>query len=247
MRPFPTSLAVLALALPTAAQGDTTIRHDATTLILPDGKHQLADVVRETAEFLGRNILMDDGDRLGSAAIELQTAVDVDHDGAEEVVSDLLFANGFVLCPLDPDKGLWRVINLAGPRGREVANHAVRRTPEEIMARPTLKQPVTTVVTLQRVNANIAVNALRPFFAQQGPGPGAGVMFGTAGNNDTLLLTGIQSEVARAIEVLRQADMGAQGQPPAPDLKDRIARIEEQLARIEQRLQKLEKRLAADR
>lgn len=111
---------------------------------------------------------------------------------------------------------------------------------DEILARENLKQPVQTVVTLQFTNANIATNALRPFFAGNQTG---GLTIGTVGNSSSLVLCGIQSEVSRAIRLIRTADVkpSLDVEIQMTDAGARIATLEKEVAALTARIAELEK------
>src|SRR5262249_52766593 len=147
------------------------IRTDATTMLLPAGRIGLRELIDATATFLQWNILFTPSELQQSASgnmIELQTPMPVDAKSCEEVVSELLFNKGYVLLPRNRERHMFEVVFMAGQRAREVVSGAETRTLDEVMARPTLKQMVSVIVPLQNINATIAVNALRPFFAQTG-------------------------------------------------------------------------------
>jgi hypothetical protein len=242
------TLLLLCAVAPALAQDKPEIRYDATTMILPAGAHAIRDVVDATAKFLQRNILTDPQELAAAPApVELQNAMQLDRKGCEEAVSELLFSRGFVLVPRDESKGLYEVVFMNGPRGRDLGASAPHRTPEQIRARPGLQQPVTTLVTLQNVNATVAANSLRPFFAGRKGGPS--LTLGSTGDNRSLLLSGIQSEVASALEILRQTDGPPPGEgkgPPPPDLQRKVAELEQTVATLLQRIAELEKRLGGD-
>jgi hypothetical protein len=244
-----------------AAATSTPIRTDATTMLLPAGRIGLRELIDATATFRQWNILFAAVELDQSAAgnaIELQTPMSVDAKSCEEVVSELLYNKGFVLLPRDRARHMYEVVFILGQRGREVFSSAETRTPDEVLARPTLKQPVSVVVPLQNTNAAVATNALRPFFAQAG-GAGAGLTIGTTGANNALLFTGIQSQVADAIRIVRRVDgdaagaaAGAAGAPAgpgpgggaAPTLADRISALEKAVQELTATIQALQKQLA---
>jgi hypothetical protein len=244
------------------------IRTDATTMLLPAGHIGLRELIDATATFLQWNILFAPSELQQSASgsmIELQTPMPVDAKSCEEVVSELLYNKGFVLLARNRERHMFEVVFIPGQRGREVMSGAETRTPDEVLARPTLKQPVSVVVPLQNTNATIATNALRPFFAQAGGAGGAGgLTLGTTGTNNALLITGIQSQVADAIRLLRKVDGdtagaagaaagpagpgpaagGPGGAGPAPALGDRISALEKAVQELTATIQALQKQLA---
>jgi len=250
--PLATLFATILTAVPSPAQdaAPTPIRHDATTLVLPARRIELKELIDAAAAFLQINIVCNERELQGaiSGPVELQTAMSLGKLEAEEAICDLLVARGLVLAPRDPAKGLYDVICLNGPRARDLAQLTQTRTPEEILQRPRLKQPVSTVLPLQSINANIATNALRPFFAT-GAG-GAWLTIGTVGSNNAILLTGMQSEVAKAIALVREAEKAPAPKPDAAvpadtDVQKRLAAIEQTLAAMQKQLAELLQRLPA--
>ncbi len=241
-------LAVVATSLLAACASTTKERSLSTGQPAPSGTFQLAsgahstkDIIDATARYLGVNILANKGELEMTPQIDLQSAVLLRGDEVEQFVGDLLWTRSLALVPR---AGSYEVISMVGSRGREVMTAAVMRTPEEILLRPSLRTPVTTTISLKHINANIATNALRPFFAQAGmPAGGAGLTFGTAGSNDRILISGFQNDVARAIELVRANDQppvnkAAAPSPAGAQLDDLAKKVEA----LEKRIEALEKR-----
>lgn len=208
------------------------------------GKYSVGELVDTTAKHLGVNILCNDNELALAGSLELQTTVRLQGDEIEDFVGDLLWSRGLTMIPRNPSAGTYEVLSLQGPRAREVLAAAVPRTPEEILARPHARTPVATVFELRHLNAVVATNALRPFFAQMGQSPGSNLTIGTAGNPQVLLLSGLQSEVAQALQALLKVDVpppDAQGLPMA-SAKERIDELEQLVAAMQKRLEALEKR-----
>ncbi|MBL9077216.1 MAG: hypothetical protein JNL08_06925 [Planctomycetes bacterium] len=208
--------------------------------VLEAGETKLTEFVDRCASHLGWNILSS-AQELASCPrqeIRTQNRIEVDHDGCIELLSTMLARGGFVLTELDAKKSVYEILAMEGPRGREILNRAVRRTPEQILAQPTLRMPVSTVVELKHINAPIAVNALRPFFASTG-GPGSPLTIGSVGNISSVLVTGMQDQVALAIDMVRQCDV-----PPPPEAQrattDRIEALERRVASLEKKLKAAE-------
>lgn len=227
-----TLLAALAL-LPTLAAQD-----QGQPFVLEPGDIKLTELVDRCATYLHWNILSNAQEMASCPAQEIHTQVrvSVDRSGCEELLSSMLARNSFVLTVLDEPKGLYEIVSMNGPRNREITNRAVRRTPEEILARPTLRMPVSTVLELQFTNAPVAVNALRPFFAATGTA--SNLTIGNIGNSTSVLLSGLQDQVATAIGMVRAGDVKRTVEAPAAD---RLAEIERRLAAIEKKLGLTEK------
>lgn len=247
-KPAPGAPAIQPIAAPVptvAANAVGTIRRDATTLVLGAGKHVLADVLREVAAFLEANVTVDPREMLDTSdTVLLQTAMQLDRPQAEEALAEFVYARRCVLVVRDADKRIYEVISLQGPRAREVFAAAPTRTPAAIRQRPDLKQPVTTSVALRNVNAVVATNGLRPMFAQAG-GAGSGLTLGTGGDPRTIVVTGLQHEVARVLDVLAQVDGGAgPAVAPPPDLQQSVADLTRAVEALTKTVEALQRRVA---
>jgi hypothetical protein len=174
---------------------------------LPEGEITTEELIEAAARFLNRNLLWNAPEiNQNNSSFYFQRPLTLDALGCEEVLYSLLYQKGFAVLPLDADKQIFEVISLSGPRGREVATRAPWRTPDEIMKRPSFKEYVVTTLPLQHINATIATNALRPFFASTG-GQGTGsLVIGNVGNNTAMLLQGFRDQIAAAIRILRECD-----------------------------------------
>src|SRR5262249_49786411 len=162
-------------------------------------------LIEAEAQFLKRNMLFAESELHQSpqgSSVELQSPLSVDAKGAEEAIHQMLYTFGFAVLTRDAGKGLYEVVFIPGQRGREGVASPQPLPYESTLARPHLQQPVTTVFPLQHANAAIAINALRPFFAQGGGPGGCSLTLGTAGTNNSLLLSGMQSQVADALLML---------------------------------------------
>lgn len=214
----------------------------AATFVLEAGDVKIGDLIDRAATFLQWNILVNPQElssASGAGIFKLQQRVETDAQGCQELLASLLGTSGFALTSLDEKKSLYEVISMFGPRNREVFNRSVNRSPEEILARPDLRMAVTTVVQLQHINATIATNALRPFFASTGsPNGGSSLTLGNVGNNTGMLLSGMQDQVANAVRMLRLVDVPT-AQPPTPGLAEQIEALQDRVAKLEKALEKL--------
>ncbi|MBL8755990.1 MAG: hypothetical protein JNK15_22030 [Planctomycetes bacterium] len=205
--------------------------------VLEAGEVQLPALVDRCAGYLGRNILMNATEMQGAGGpgalvVRLQQKIETDQAGCEEVMTSLLYRSGFAVIQLD-DGGMFEVVSMYGPRGREVTTRAQHRTVEQVLARPNLKVPVTVTVALQHINATIATNALRPFFASTG-GPGPSLTIGNVGNNSAMLISGFQDQVVQAIRLVRECDIPPPKLAPSTeellgDLMNRVKALEDKL------------------
>jgi hypothetical protein len=209
----------------------SAIRIGKDGFVLPAGDIEIRDLIDASARFLQRNILYRQ-EELAQAhpPLSFQKELALDAIGCEEVLCQLLYVRGLALLTLDADRGLYEVVSMQGPRAREVMLNVQRRTPEEVLRRPNLKQPVLTAVQLQHINANIATNALRPFFAHASGQMGGGISFGTAGGNRSLLICGFQDQVASAVRLLQSCDVPGNIDPN--EFEMRLQRLEAAVAQI---------------
>jgi hypothetical protein len=208
--------------------------------VIEAGEIKMTELIDKSAALLGWNILVSDQEIAAagsSTTIRLQNRVATDLQGCEDFLTSMLYQSGFALTALDEQKLIYEVISIVGPRQREITNLALSRTPEQVLARPSLKVPVLTVVELKHINATIATNALRPFYASTGGAAGgAQLTLGNVGNNSAMLLCGYNDQVAAAIRLLKTCDV-----PPPPDttppaLIERIDAVERRLQAIEQKV-----------
>ena len=176
--------------------------------------------------------------------VSLQLPVVTDRDGCEELLSSMLWANGLSLVALDADKSVYEVLAMEGRRAREIPACAVRRTAEQVLARPMLRSVVTTVYTLKHTNAQIANNALRPFYASSSSSQNAAasLLIGNVGNKSSLILTGPQFMVASALQLLQEADVPDTELPEL--LEGRLRELSKTCTALLERLEALEQRLA---
>jgi type II secretory pathway component GspD/PulD (secretin) len=205
--------------------------------VLEAGEVQLPALVDRCATYLGRNVLMNAAEMQSSGpaglAVRLQHKVETDPNGCEELLTSMLYRAGFALVQLDSGS-MFEVVSMNGPRGREVLSRAQHRTIEQVLARPNLKVAVTVTVPLQHINATIATNALRPFFASSGAPSGGSLTIGNVGNNSSMLLSGYQDQVAQAIRLVRECDvpgpkMAASTEELLNDLLTRLKALEEKV------------------
>ena len=121
----------------------------------------------------------------------------------------MLYIKGFAVIPRgEGNLELLEIVLMRGARGREVTNGARYVAPEELAAyRHQTGVPILTTVPLHYINAQLANNALRPFFASTGnPQVGGSVSIGNVGNESSLLLQGFGPQVYAAVQLLKLAD-----------------------------------------
>lgn len=209
--------------------------------VVEAGDVQLGNLIDRCAAYLDCNILVSPQEmaQSGAAQVRLQKAVTTDRDGCQEFLANVLSRSGFALTNLDGKGTTLEVISVQGPRAREISTRAMHATVEDVMKRPDLKIWVLTTMPLQHINATIATNALRPFFASSG-GPSASLTLGNVGNNTSMLLLGPQDQVASAIRLLRTCDV-----PPPKEEVARGEMLAQRLEQLEARMKAIEEKLAA--
>ena len=137
----------------------------------------------------------------------------------------MLYIKGFALLPRGTgEQELLEIVSMSGQRARDVnssARYVALESIEEYRSQTGV--PILTTVPLKNINANIATNALRPFFAQAGAAAGAASLtFGTAGNNTALLLQGFGPQVYDAVKLLQLVDKPVE----SPELVTQVHRLE---------------------
>lgn len=237
------TLALFALLSAFACQAQQPAKTD-NPFTLPAGQIALTDLIDRCAVYLGCNILRNPVEmhmstpRPDAQAMTLQQPITTDKAGCEEMLTTMLWSQGFALVEIDSTNGTREVLSLHGPRARDISARAKMCTVEQILARPNLKVAVSTTVPLQHTNAPVLTNGLRPFLASTTGGPGSvSLTLGAAGQVNTIMITGMQDQVAQAIEMIRKVDVpspAAAGAPPMPLVE-----------RLTQKIEELEKRIAA--
>lgn len=122
----------------------------------------------------------------------------------------MLYIKGFAIVPRgEGDLEILEIISTNGPRVREVTNGARYVTPDQLEDyKNQTGVPILTTVQLKHINATVANNALRPFFASTGsPQGGGGVTLGNVGNNTAMLLQGYGPQVYAAVKLLELVDV----------------------------------------
>lgn len=200
--------------------------------VLKAGEHSLLEVIRSAAQFLGRNHLVTEADFASSPTVTLDKTLNLDAFGCEEVVSQLAYTRGFTMTPVDAKRGIYEFISGRGPRRPDIYTRAAFVKPEDVLRRPALKTVVATAVQLEHSNAARVIQTMRPFLAGVGTTVGP-LVVGGGGNNRTVLLTGFADQVGAALRMLREVDEASKA---APDVLDRLDKIEMRLRTLERRL-----------
>lgn len=264
MKPLSTLLATLVLAAAVAGQSEPKQSTDRALapkapFVFEPGAIELRTLIERCGTYLHRNILADESELMATPGparnrgprgaapaapaeatangpvVELQLPIVTDRDGCEELLSSLLWARGLAIVPLDEPKAVYEVLSLAGNRAREIQLRAVHRTPEQVLARPTLRQFVVVVYVMKHTNAQYATNALRPFFSAGSNQNAASLTLGNVGNSTSIVLNGPQDLVANALLLLQAADV-----PQPPELRTEVdVRLEALAKQHEQLVQRL--------
>ena len=139
----------------------------------------------------------------------------------------MLYIRGFALLPRgEGDLELLEIVSMNGPRRPEITNGARYVTPDELpLYRAQTGVPILTTVALKHINAQVATNSLRPFFASAGGAAGtSGPTLGNVGNNSAMLVQGFGPQVYAAVELLKLVDVPTD----EPNLVVQVVRLEEQ-------------------
>ena len=200
-------------------------------LVLEPGTHAVTDLISKSAVALGRNYLFSKQEIASSPQqdVEIQNRLELDERGIEEVVSQMLYSRGRVMTPVDISRNIYEWIAMNGPKRSDIQARALRLAPEEVLSRSALKIWASTVVALKHLDANVAVNSLRPFFATNQSG--SGLIVGSVGGSRSLLLSGFSDQVANAIRLLQDADQ--------PQAEVQVG-LTQRLTELEQRVKALE-------
>lgn len=139
----------------------------------------------------------------------------------------MLYIKGYAVVPRgEGDLELLEIVSMAGARGREVTNGARYVTPSELAEyRYQTGVPILTTVPLKNINATIATNALRPFFASTGAQQSGGSLtLGNVGNSSAMLLQGFGPQVYAAVKLLELVDVPVE----QPDLQVTVVTLTHQ-------------------
>jgi hypothetical protein len=235
MRAFSSSsLLVLLVAQVVLAQDDPP------KTVLPAGEIELQQLVRLVAQTCRYNILIDERELVADPRpIELTEPVPIDPETGIETLTSLLYTRGFGLMPVDEEKGIYEVVAMLGMRDRELANCAVFRTPEQVLAAPDSKRWVTTILPLQHQNATVMANVLRPMFAASRDR----LTLASTATHDGLTIRGPQCSVATAMQLVQENDKPAVATVAEPRLQDRIDQLEEQVREQHRQFVKLQRQI----
>jgi len=211
-------IAPLILALSAAAQGDPTAPGKPQSLTIDSGIHPIPKMVERVAAFLDYNILYNASEIESAGEIRLTRRTEVDAKGCWELFGTLLYHKGLAIVTIDEARGFHEIISMNGPRQREITNSALFVKLEDAETYAKLKAtPILTTVPLKNINATIAVNSLRPFFATTGSSGSNALTIGTVGNNTDLLIQGFGPQVAAACRLLRLVDV--RGDEPSDEVQ----------------------------
>jgi hypothetical protein len=222
-----------------------TIEMGKDGFVLPEGTINVEELIDASARFLARNILWQAQELGNQPSFVFQKRLALDAVGCEEMLGQLLATRNLVIVPVDEKRQVWEVLNLQGQRRNDVMSRAVPRTPEEVLQRPNLKQFVLVTLPLKHINATIATNSLRPFFASNSGTNQPGMMFGTAGSNEAILMAGFADQVAASIRMLQQCDQPLQERnPELYNMQQAVANLQGAVTDLQARLATAQKQIA---
>lgn len=120
----------------------------------------------------------------------------------------MLYTKGFAVIPRgEGGLELLEIVMMNGPRGREVSSSARHVAPEDLANyRFQTGVPILTTLPLKHINAQLARNTLRPFFASTGGNFVGSVQIGNVGNKSALLLQGFGPQVHAAARMIQLVD-----------------------------------------
>jgi len=204
--------------------------------VLAPGEHDLRTLITAAASYLGRNLLLADGQIQGDPKVELQVGQKLDRDGCFAVVTQFAAMHGLVLVPMDKDRGLWEFINANGPRRHEIYTHAPSLTLDEVRRLKGTRIVVTVALPLQHARATVMAQTLRPFYATSGS---TSVNLGTGGTESVLAMTGFVDDILNAATMIAQLDQPSRAKEPSEDAQ-RLQALEAKVQALEERVRGLE-------
>ena len=216
-RVLATAAATVAIAAPApvAPAPDTPVEQDDDSMVFSmkeqDGM-ALVDFIKWGQEVTGKRFTFNSQELAGGKVDFIGTFRFPRATFREDFYSffqTMLYIKGFAVIPRgEGDLELLEIVMMAGTRGREISNGSIYVEPEQIgNYRYQAGVSVLTTVQLGSINAQLACNALRPFFASTGgSNSGGSVQIGTVGNKSALLLQGFGPQVYAAVELLKLVD-----------------------------------------
>ncbi len=235
------AFATLLLATTTPAQqviAPTATAHGAIVaskdgLVLPAGEFTVAELIEATAAFLCRNYLYDLDTVSRRSTFVLQRTIALDAPGSEELLGALLSARDLAALPIDELRGVYQVIAL--DTDPWLLATLPWRTPDEILRRPRLREPVVTAIDVQHVDARQIAQAFRQHALQQ-PSARQPLFAAFAADEHLLLLRGYRDQLAGAIQLVQQLERA--NAPAAADttLQRRVDELEREVAELKRLL-----------
>lgn len=219
------------LAPPVAAHGAIVAGKDG--LVLPAGEFSVGELIEATAGFLCRNYLYDLDAVSRCSTFVLQRSIALDALGSEELLHALLSARSLVALPLDEQRGVYRIVDLA--LGPSLFATVPWRTPEEILRRPRLRELIVTALDVQQVDARRLAQAFQQEAVSQDPSR-LPLVAAFAVDERLLLLRGYRDQLAQVVQAVRMLDRVGTAAPAADPLPTRIAALEREVAELKQAL-----------
>ncbi|MCR9246327.1 MAG: hypothetical protein NXI31_14945 [bacterium] len=203
-------------------------------LTIPPGKFEVKALLQMIGKFSGQNLICADRTvASGFGPIELVAPLAIKRDDAVATLANVLYPHSLAMLPIDPEKGVYEVVSLRGPRSREVLAAATPVEVADLIARPHGRLPVVAFYELQHQSATVTVNLLRPMIAAA---HGPRLTVGAAGA-DRIVVRGLRFEVAAAMKLVVESDKPKAG--AKPDVEQRVAKLEKRVARLEKLLREL--------
>jgi hypothetical protein len=204
-------------------------------LVLPAGEFTVAELIEATASFLCRNYVYEQDAVARRGGFVLQRPLAVDAPGSEELLGALLAARGLAALPLDEHRGIWQVIALDGDPA--VLALLPWRTPDEILRRPRLREPVVTALAVRHLDARVLAQTFRQH-ARQAATPQPPWCTAFAADERLLLLSGYRDQLAPVLQLVHQLELAAAptSATDAPTLAQRVDRLEAEVADLRAQL-----------
>jgi hypothetical protein len=204
------------------------------------GEHRLRELISHVANVLQWTILHSEQElaQVADPDLVLQRDIRLDRVGYEQVLGQLLYHKGFALIPIDPERQIWEVIYMNGPKRSMLRTHAQLMSVEAVERNANRWIPVLVHVPLQHIEpAGIAAELNR--FLEPDARP---ELVTSAAGSRQVLVCDFAPRVAQIVKLLAQLDVPAEiGAAGAPDLTW-PGRVERRLEQLEARVAGLQKR-----
>ncbi len=212
------------------------------TFFLKGGDYSLRDLLEKSADFLGYVYILPPSsdskgrrsDKMSSSKVRIDKDLKLGRRECEDVMSQLAFSFGWGRTPLDAKNGIYQWVRLDTQERYLAKARAPFVDPEEILARPNLCEVVYTTLPLKNADARQMASTLRPIFSD----PVSFLQVLSAGDSNSLVLTGTRKSLAGIIRMVREADL--KGTTRKSSMARELGALKRRIAALETRVRALE-------